>query len=267
MHRTKVAALAALTVLAVSALAAPGASALPEYGRCVAKSGGKYLDGNCTKAGKPGAYEFLKVLEHKGVASLGTTAGVLVTVGGSEVKCTGETSSGEYWGGSPTALTVTKGQHHVVVRFTGCELPLLGAKCNSKAAATGEIVTNGLEGKLSYVSKASKTVEQELKPEKTAPKKLFAEFECGGGAVVIETGQGTGKGGDCIYGPVTPTNVSSTEAAQTWSGAAGAQNPNKLEGSTKTCNLESRANAGAWERVTESLLTTLTSEEAVEIKA
>lgn len=259
--------LALVAVLALGAITAGSAFALPEYGRCVEKAGtGKYKDSNCTqKAGSKAEekkYEFVKTIEKKGFTSLGTTPGVLQTVGGSEVRCTGETANGEY-----VVTTSTKAVKNVVVKFTGCELPLLGVKCNTSGAGTGEITTNTLEGKLAYISKTSKTVEQELKPAKTAPGKLFVKFECGGGAVVIEVGQGTGKGGDCIYGPITPTNTMQTSATQTYSGSAGVQNPNKLEGSTKTCNLESRANGGAWERATQSITTTITGEEAAEIKA
>lgn len=262
MKRMRIVGLALVAVFAFSALVASSASALPEYGVCTAKAGGKYLDGNCTKAGKPGAFEFVKVPAKKGFTSLGTTPGVLQTVGGSEVKCTGETAKGEY-----LSTTSTKAVHNVVVSFSGCELPLLGIKCNTKAAGEGNIVTNTLEGKLAYISKTSKTVEQELKPVKTAPGKLFVEFECGGGAVVIKVGAGAGKGGDCIYGPIVNTNVSSTTNEQVYSGSGGVQNPQKLEGKTTICNLESSANGGAFERATQSITTTLTSEEAVEVKA
>lgn len=52
--------LCVVAVVAVCAYAVSSASALPEWGRCVAKTGGKYEDRNCTvKAkGKTGKHEF-----------------------------------------------------------------------------------------------------------------------------------------------------------------------------------------------------------------
>lgn len=257
--------IALVAVLAFGALAAGSAVALPEYGQCVAKAGGKYSDGNCTKKATGGAFEFVKTFPNTSFTSSGGE-GVLETVSGTKVICTSQSAVGEFHQ-TGTTTKVTKEVWHVTATFTGCNLPLIGASCQSAGQAAGTIATNSLYGKVGYISKAKKTVEQELKPEKSVSSKLFASFECGAGAVKIEVGQGTGKGGDCIYATIEPTNTSSTTSTETYSGSGGVQNPSKLEGSTKTCNLESRANGGSWERATQSLLTTITTPEAIELKA
>lgn len=262
MKRMRIVGLALVAVFALAAFAASSALALPEYGSCVAKAGGKYSDGNCTKAAKGGSFEFVKVFPNKGFTSAGGE-GVLETVSGNKVICTAQSATGSY-----KSTTSTKEVQNVTATFTGCNLPLIGAECHTAGQASGVITTNALEGKLGYNSKASKTTEQELKPMKTVASKLFASFECGAGAVKIIVGQGTGKGGNCIYAPIAPTNTVGP-AVQTYAGGKpGEQVPNKLEGSTKTCNLESQANGGTWERANQQLVTTVTNAEAtVEIKA
>lgn len=262
--RVRVIGIALVAVFAIAALTAGSAFALPEYGSCVAKAGGKYSDGNCTKAAKGGSFEFLKVFPNKGFTDK-AGEGVLETVSGNKVICTANTGVGEY-----KSTTSTKEVQNVVVTFTGCTLPLIGAECHSAGAEAGHIITNPLGGKLGYVSKSAKTVEQELAPMKSVVSKQFAAFECGGGAVKIITAQGTGKGGNCIYGPLSPTNTATGEATQTYAGTGkpGVQNPQSLEGSTKICNLESQANGGTWERATEAVTATITSAEAtLEVKA
>ncbi len=272
MKRMRIVGLCLVAVFAFSAFAVSSASALPEIGRCVAKPGtGKYKNSNCTeKAGskvEEKQFERVKNAVKKGFTSAGGE-GVLETAAGTKVVCTAQSATGEYLekGATPS----TKEVHHVVATFTGCTLPLISAPCNTAGKASGEIVTNELEGKMGYISgKGTKTpvVGQELKPQKNVTSKLFAAFECGAGAVKIEVGQGTGKGGNCIIAPVEPANVMSTNATETYSGSGGKQSPQSFEGSTKVCNLESRANGGAWERATQALVTTITNEEELEIFA
>jgi hypothetical protein len=52
-----------VAVFAMAAVVATSASALPEWGKCVAKAGGKFTDSNCTKKAtlkEPGRFEWLK---------------------------------------------------------------------------------------------------------------------------------------------------------------------------------------------------------------
>jgi hypothetical protein len=261
MKRMKIMGLALVAVFAITAFAASSAMALPEIGRCIAKAGGKYTESNCnTKVTKGGSFEFVKTIVNKKFTSAGGE-GVLETTSGTKVICKTQSAVGEYKG-----TTSFKEVQGVVAKFNGCAIPAFGIECNTKGSAAGEIVTNSLTGKMGYISKAGKSVGQELHP--LVKKGLFATFECGGGVVNIEVGEGTGKGGDCIIAPVKPSNVSSVNAEEVYSGAGGKQSPQSFEGSTKVCNLESRAGKEApWERSTQALVTTITNEEALEIRA
>ena len=265
MKRTRIMGLALVAVFALSAFAAASAFAKPEIIRCYAKTGGKYTESNCKTKGtskSPGSYEISKVPVKKGFTSAGGE-GTLETANGTKVVCKTQSATGEY-----KSTTSTKEVTNVIAKFYNCAIPALGITCNTAGAAAGEIVTNKLGGKLGYISgKGTKTpsVGQELHP--LVKKGAFTTFECGGGAVKVVVGEGAGKGGDCIIAPVGPVNVSSTTATQNYSGAGGKQEPQHFEGSTKTCNLESNTNGGAFERATQSLITTITNEEALEINA
>ena len=65
MRHVRMLGLCLVAVFAVAAIAASSASALPEWGQCEAKAGGKYSDRNCqTKAKKgKGEYEWRKATE------------------------------------------------------------------------------------------------------------------------------------------------------------------------------------------------------------
>jgi hypothetical protein len=98
------------------------------------------------------------------------------------VSCTGNKSSGEI----ASATTVKKAK----VIFTGCTAtgPFgIKVNCTSSGAATGEIVSNLLEGSLQYIAlheleiagkKVKTNVGIDLKPE--SPNTEFAKFVCGG---------------------------------------------------------------------------------------
>lgn len=275
MKRMRMMGLTLVAVFALGAVAASSAFALPEVGRCVAKAGtGKYKNANCTeKAGSKTTekqFEFQKEITKNQFTSAGGE-GILETAAGTKVVCKTQSATGQYDVDiSPTTgkQLPTNEVEKVIAKFQGCAIPALGITCKTAGAPEGEIVTNALAGKLGYISgKGTKTpvVGQELHPE--LKKGLFATFECGGGAAVVKVGEGPGKGGDCIIAPVGPANVSSTTVEQKYSGASGVQNPQHFEGSTKICNLESNLNGGAFERATQQLTTTVTSEEALEIKA
>jgi hypothetical protein len=265
MKRMRILGLAVVAVFAVTAFAASSALALPEFGRCIAKAGtGKYKDANCTlKAGKvvsEKAFEFVKTIEKKNFTSAGG-AGVLETESGTRVECTGQSATGEFKG-----TTSFKEVKNVVARFTGCTLPLLGAQCGTAGSAAGEIVTQKLTGKLGYIAKATKTVGQELKPEVKGG--AFVVFECSSAAKIVVK-EGTKKlGHNCVIAQVGPVNTSSTTSEEKYlAKGSGVQNPEKFEGTAPRCNLESALNGGAAELSSQSLLTTITAEEAIEIKA
>jgi hypothetical protein len=255
-------------LLLSGAMAAASASGLPEVGRCVAQAGtGKYKDANCTeKAGKlvsEKAFEFKKGAVKKAFTGSGGEA--LLETGETTISCRAVSAVGEY----REALGAIKGVQKVVMRLTGCGLPI--GNCNTAGAPEGEFVTAPLKGKLGYISgKGTKTpaVGQELRPEKA--KGPFLEFECGFGAAKVKVGvRGTTpNGNDCIIGTLSTVNVTSVTFAEAFSGSKGLQSPQNFETSpTRICNLEASTNGGKFERTDLAFTTTITNEEPLEVKA
>jgi hypothetical protein len=271
MTRMRMIGLALVAVFAMGAFAASSALALPEVGRCMAKAGtGKYTESNCnTKAKTLPAekqFEFVKSVEKTGFTSAGGE-GVLETASGTKVVCTTQSAVGKYdqdFNSEGKPLPVAEVES-VVAKFNGCAIPALGITCNTVGKGAGEITTAVLHGKAGYIKKTlPKSVGQQLAPPST--KSAFAEFECGGGAAKIVVKAETTH--NCIIAPVTPINTMSTTEVQKYAGSGGVQNPDHFETTpTKKCNLESNLNGGAFEKATQALETTVTNEEALEIKA
>jgi hypothetical protein len=280
MKRIKIMGLCLVAALALTAIGAGSASALPEVGRCVAKAGtGKYKDANCTlKAGakvEEKQFEFLKGPE---VGKTGFTSaggeGVLETVSGTKIVCKTQSASGKY---KRLSTGTTKEVEGVIANFESCSIPALETPCQS-GAESGKISTFSLKGPLGYIS-GEKTVTpvvgQDLTPTKA--KGLFAEFKCLGGGITVKVKGKEGAaaegrvGANCVIAPVTVPNVMSTTATQEYTGSGGAQSPQHFQdkGTTKSkyCNLESNTNGGAFEAATQALTTVVTNEEALEIKA
>ena len=259
MRHIRMLGLCVAAALAVCAYAVSSASASgPEFGKCEAKTGGKYADSNCqTKAKKgKGAYEWVKEtkIANKKFRGEGGTGVLLVkyrtcegkegqaertveceshgvTVNGVvEVECERENASGEDTG--------TKEVAHIAVRFDGCKV-FGGVPC-SNTANEGEVEVNTLKGTLGYINKSKKEVGIDLNPE--VKKGEFAKFNCGGvittvvGADPKAKGESApvypGKGGgDGIISPITPVNHMTTEFTQTYTVSSEQENiPNKFEG-------------------------------------
>jgi hypothetical protein len=155
MRKTFVVRLAPL-VLTVASVTMPGVARAeaPEFGRCLRLAGeqahhGGYENASCTSAspGKTGRFEW-----YPGAAKARFTAksreGTKLTfegVNGTQVACTGETSTGEY--------TSPKLEEHVVFRFTGCATR--GLVVSSAGAEPGEVVTNPTECELGVLQKGA----------------------------------------------------------------------------------------------------------------
>jgi hypothetical protein len=248
---------------------ASSASALPELGRCVAQAGGKYLTSNCTTKKTGSGFEWKKNAIKKKFTSAGGE-GKLQGATGTEIKCTTQTATGEYLekGTTPSTKEVT----NVVAKFNGCELPLFGVECKTKAAAAGEILTTKLKGALAYIS-GKKTpgvkVAQGLSP--MVKKHGFTEFECPAVGVVVYVGEGPEKGHELIYGYVGPLNTMAVTATEEYKRGAkeGVQDPQSKEGSVVIDNLESSLSGpkGTFERSDQVLTSVITAEEELEIKA
>jgi hypothetical protein len=256
-----------VTVFAIAAVAATSASALPEFGKCEAKAGGKYTDGNCTKKASlknPGSFEWKKGSEIKPIAFSGGnlgSGGVLITklrscvvegkahqstrakckeLGGEEVEetsaeaikieCQAEHNSGEISG--------SKSVVNVDVVFTGCKV--FGSAPCSNGPNEGEIQVNPLKGSLGYINKAEHKAGLVLEP--VTKHGEFAKFNCAG---ILETVVGVGNstqgayylpettgGYDGIISPITPVNTMTSEYTQvfTVNPTTVANIPSKFEG-------------------------------------
>ena len=221
MRHVRMLGLCLIAVFAVAAVAATSASALPEWGRCEAKTGGNYTDANCTVKAKPkgsGSYEWKKGTEigadrftgsSEGKGGLlytefpeceeqvspynhyeATTRASCAAKGGERkneghgyvIECAEENSSGEAVGKDELK--------NIAVTFTGCKL--FGTiPCQNGHAE--EITTNTLKGKLGYIDKANKEVGVLLEPAKA--KGTFSVFNCPGFPVDISVGVGNSKEG------------------------------------------------------------------------
>jgi hypothetical protein len=255
----------AISALGLS-LSAAASAALPEVGRCVSKPAtGKYKDAGCTeKAGTKASerhFEFLKGAEHVGFTGIGGALTV-ETEAGSKVECAAHSAAGKY----DLDAGVIKEVANVVIKAGGCGLPNFQT-CNTPGSAEGQIVTKQLMGPLGFISgKGTKSPVVGLELTAESAGGAFLEVECGPAAKMVVK-QGAKKGGNCAIAPITPVNVPSTTAELTYFGSTGTQVPQHFEGSTKICNLESAVNGGPAERTILAFGSTLTSEEALEIKA
>jgi len=296
-----------VAVFAIAAVAASSASATtPEWGKCVAKAGGKYLDGGCQTKGKGGSFEWEKGSKLPNVPFTGHSigsGGVLTSevatcengpdngkrvprskciedggeinggVGAiTKVECEKEASSGEATGKNKIA--------NVHVAFTGCKT--LGAPCTSAGAAEGEIKTNPLKGELGYINKSTKEVGVKLEP--ATKHGHFAAFECAVGLAIV-VGVGNKKegaayppenkgGNDQILSPISPVNemTSSYTQVYTVNYATGENIPNKFEGkpiSLLEDYIETTAGheSSTWSRAGEEITNVNTPAEPGEIKA
>ena len=250
MKHLKIMGLCLVAVFAIAAVAASSASALPEWGQCVAKAGGKYSDGNCVTKAKlgTGTFEFHKgpeVAQKKFEGHNVGSGGVLTAhfhgcsvesrraptcrVGEEEtvaepitIECESETNHGEAAG--------TKEVKNVTVKFLGCKV--FGSAPCSNGTNVGEILVNILKGSLGYINKATKEVGLLLEPAQK--KGEFAKFTCAG---ILTTVVGVGNktegaayapettgGFDGIISPITPVNTMSKEFTQVYTTNEAAEN-------------------------------------------
>jgi hypothetical protein len=236
-----------IAALAVATMTAAGASALPEFGKCEAKAGGKYSDSNCTKKAAVGTGKFewhnsLSFTKNQKEFSNGTgekVPAVLITkfqleeagrgVLEAKVECESIFDLGEFSSKS------SKEVRSVHVKFSGCKT--LGAPCGN-TSVEGVIETNLLKGLVGYIKKAApKEVGIDIKPQSG---KQFAQFSCSG-AVTIAVGEATEAegpfyppkgGGDGVIGAMTPVNQMTNSFTQAFTANEETdQNiPSKFEG-------------------------------------
>jgi hypothetical protein len=270
-QRIGIAGLALAAVFALGAFAASSASALPEFGKCVAKAEGKYTEGNCATKAKTGQPHIFERVKAKEIAKVGFTAsgGSMFFEDGARIFCLTSAASGKLDKDGTTLAA--KGVEGVVWRWTECEVAF--QPCQS-GTTSGEIVSNELEGNLVYASKAKKEVLLELHPK--VKHGAFMSFECGGnppgnGGIPVVVKEGNKGGGNCVFSEVTPTDVMSTTGKSIFTakgsetGEQVPQTDEKLK--PAKCNLEEEVAGGEPEWVAVNQEATIKWEEAIEIFA
>ena len=257
MRHIRMLGLCLAAVMAVVAFAASSAFAKgPEWGKCEAKTGGKYKDANCTEKAKKGegAFEWKKGASLKPVKFSGGnvgSGGVLTTQlysckgeegkeppsvqfqriprkkceegGGKVDKEFGESIQIECASEHNTGEIVGSNKvGNISVKFLGCKL--FGSAPCSNGPVEGEIQVNALKGELGYINKAEKKAGILLEP--VAKHGEFAKFNCAG---LLETVVGVGNtkegawytpekdgGYDGIISPITPVNTMTTKYEQVY---------------------------------------------------
>jgi hypothetical protein len=243
---------------------------LPHYGKCVAKAGGPYKTGGCTKLGKTAEemkFEWQPLTTTVGFKSKKekeTGPAVLESQGGTKISCTEQVEKeGEYGPGDQVK--------NVVGEFSGCEA--LGFKCESEGKSEGLINTKKLIGEPGIVTKETKEEKNidgnDLRAENEpgGPNGFLAEFSCGGAPVKV-------KGGVVVKAQQDSTGGTSGEVTNKMENkievefvaeAGGKQNPEEWtpngagfsnkEHKLINEHLESSLSGGAYERGGQSLIT------------
>jgi hypothetical protein len=140
------------SLAAASVTAIQAQEVLPELGRCVKAPSekvekttvyhGGYVASDCVEKneGHFGKFEWIPGAVAKKFSG-SSKALTLQTTGGSQVKCLGSSSSGEYTGTKTATLGLT---------LSGCKLAATGESCQTGATA-GEVVTGSLEAHLGFI--------------------------------------------------------------------------------------------------------------------
>jgi len=266
MRRIRIAGLCLVAAFVVSVAATASASAAaPEFGRCVKQVAvekiykGSYSDSKCTKAvseaekAKKGKYEWEAGFGAKNKFTTKGGAATLATKGGKTVTCTGESSTGEYITGG------TNKQEKTTVEFSGCLSS--GFKCTTEGKAAGELKTNELIGEVGFENKAKKKTALKLTPV-AAAKGKFIEFKCVGLEIKVRgKGEESGAG---ILAPIKNDKMTTTETLK-YAASKGVQKPVKWEGPNPETYLESSFEKLAYEQSGQTLTSTVTNEEALEL--
>jgi hypothetical protein len=181
MKRMRIMGLCLVALFASTAVMAASASAeAPEYGRCLAKAGGKFKEGACKTASKPGEEKFewyaafgsekpLVKRTYKAKAVATETAKIQLEGTGEKlgvktvVACKEQSSEGE--------ITGNKEDTAKAIVFKGCESSKVA--CSTTGAETGEIQVKELDGTIGIEKRG---YNKEKKEEVPASSKIAHEF-------------------------------------------------------------------------------------------
>ena len=223
----------------------------PEYGRClkVTNGAGKYANSGCTSAGGKKDYEWESgLLKAAFTTKMMSGSVTFETVKDLRVKCTGETSTGEYIGPQTVGA--------VLVKLTGCERS--SERCSSAGATAGEIISRSHEGVLGVekvgASSSKNKVGLDLFPVGNIGSVI--EFSCGASTVSLR--------GSVIV-PVKANKMSLTQVLK-FKASKGKQKPESFAEDSKDV-LEASFDGGPFEQTGLTIAATQTSEEAVEVNS
>jgi hypothetical protein len=230
----------------------PGA-ALPSFGRCVkatAKRTGEWEGARCINyAHGKGTYNFLPGPGAAPKVSGGLGATSLETTGKAKISCASGTGVGEYTGARTLTITLT---------LSGCERASNHQPCQSVGGASGQIVTNALEGTLGFINAAKPSVGLDLAHEPS-----LASFECTAPGVPgkeLLTVEGS------VIGQIAKLDEMASGFTITFTGRAGKQTPEAFEGGATDTLLTSTVGRASEPSVLTSTLS-LSDEEPLELKA
>jgi hypothetical protein len=189
---------------------------LPEIGRCVASTThtGVYSSANCTsKIGKHGGgYSWQPWPAANDAFGSTSSATTLETATKMSIKCSTTSLSGDYNGSQAIVATIT---------LTGCEgHGAIVGSCQSEGAAPGEIRSDGLDGKLGFITSAPRPTVGLLITASAGHE--LAGFNCGAHSIQL-----TGA----VIAPLTKTDTMSSGFTLKFKSAKGRQKPESLEGS------------------------------------
>jgi hypothetical protein len=257
------------TALAASLVMATGASAaLPEVGRCVAKTGGKYTSSTCTTLAKTsGAFEWEPgALAARFSFKVGTVTFENELERRKFTTCKAGGGEGEYIGSGEVKITK--------LEFTGCEFHEAKDRCQTEAAegnsTEGKINFYALNGELGKITgtKAGILLTGTV-ANPFGPTPVLGFWECGGKL--------SGKGIDFVVeegviGEVTATDKMSLTAKDKFAKnlTTGKQAITHFEGEADEHELVVRAFNSALaetQGMTAVMTWSITNEEPLEIKA
>jgi hypothetical protein len=236
-------------------------AALPQVGRCVVAEStgegrakvyhGAFEDKGCTTEiqGHEGEYEWIAGAAKSKFTSKSAKV-TLEGAGGAGVTCTSSSVAGEYTGTKTLTASVT---------FKGCKGAAGKEVCQSSGAPSGQIVANGLTGKLGFIEDVQNesglhvSVGVDLSGE---PSLLTAQ--CAGGAEELVV-----KGS--AIAPISKIDTMSKTFSLPYTQSAGKQSPEQFEGEPKD-TLTATLGAGA-EQAGLSAAEKIANEESLEIKA
>jgi hypothetical protein len=233
MKRIRIIGLVLVAALAISAVATAAASAaLPEF----------------YQKGSP----LTKKTAFAGTASVSKLVGSLATV-----ECNSDSSKGD--------LLNSKEAGKIKITYSGCSIPALGVKCETKKAKPGVITTEDLDALLVYSSETvggSEVASEEFTPESEAAEPTFAKFSCDEGAIpIVVTGSVLGEGSPINTEATSGEVILREKATETESGC-GKQQLLYVEAAAP-CHHLTALGAPSWEVTKESI----TFAKATELRA